>query len=82
MAHISIPTYVRDVSDVLWHFPLLFTRVTKVPRFVCTLVLLEAEKNYNCIFHLNRDIRGCCNLSEWLLLKSFSRDERTNTDIK
>lgn len=76
MAHIFIPTYVGNVSDVVRCFPLLFTTVTKVPRLACALVLLEAEKKW-CVFHLNMDMRGCCHLSQWLLLNSFSRDKRT-----
>lgn len=42
---------------------------------------LRQKKKTWCIFHLNRDTRGCCHLSQWLLLNSFSRDEKANADI-
>lgn len=47
MARISVPTYVWDVSHVLWHFPLPLSSVTDVPRFSVHTefsVLQEEEK--------------------------------------
>lgn len=58
MAHISVPTYVWDVSHVLWHFPLQRSSVTDVPRFSAhtELVFSKRKRKLKLHFHLNGNL--------------------------
>lgn len=80
MAHFFIPTYVGEVSDVLRCFPsAVHKRDWGAKVGVHTGSAWGRKKN--SIFHLNKGMRGCCHLSQWFLLNSYSTDEKANADI-
>ena len=84
MARISVRTCVGVVSDAFYNvFPLLFLSVTEEPKLVCThTVSARGREKLQVHFPLKQGRERPSHLSEWLLLDSFSRDGRANTDIK